>query len=96
MRRNEAEPIGQIIRLFLRQESLETPLNECRLINAWGEVLGAGIVSYTRGLYIRNQVLHVHLTSAALRQELMMERELLVRNLNRHVGAQVITDIVFR
>ena len=31
-----------------------------------------------------------------LRQELMMGRELLVRNLNRHVGAQVITNIIFR
>lgn len=49
-----------------------------------------------RELYIRNQILYVHLTSAALRQELMMGRDLLVRNLNRHVGAQVITNIIFR
>ena len=54
------------------------------------------IASYTRELYIKNQVLYVHLTSAALRQELMMGRDLLVRNLNRHVGAQVITNIIFR
>ena len=60
------------------------------------EVLGPTIASYTRELYIKNQVLYVHLTSAALRQELMMGRELLVRNLNRHVGAQVITNIIFR
>ena len=54
------------------------------------------LLSYTRELYIKNQVLYVHLTSAALRQELMMGRDLLVRNLNRHVGAQVITNIIFR
>ena len=60
------------------------------------EVLGPTIASYTRELYIKNQVLYVHLTSAALRQELMMGRDLLVRNLNRHVGAQVITNIIFR
>lgn len=53
-------------------------------------------MSYTRDLYIRNQVLYVHLTSAALRQELMMGRELLVRNLNQKVGATVITNIIFR
>ncbi len=96
MKRNDAEQIGTLIRNFLRQESLESPLNERRLINAWPEVMGALIASYTDGLYIKNQTLYVHLTSAALRQELMMGRELLVRNLNRHVGAQVITDIVFR
>ncbi len=96
MKRNNAEPIGKLIQSYLRQESLESPLNEHRLINAWAEVLGPVIASYTRDLFIKNQVLYVHLTSAALRQELMMGRELLVRNLNAHVGAQVITNIVFR
>ena len=86
MKRNNAEQIGELIRHYLRQESLESPLNERRLISAWPEVLGPTIASYTRELYIKNQVLYVHLTSAALRQELMMGRELLVRNLNRHVG----------
>jgi len=96
MKRNNAEQIGTLIRNFLRQESLETPLNEQRLINSWKEVLGPTIASYTHGLYIRNQVLYVHLTSAALRQELMMGRDLLVRNLNQHVGATVINNIIFR
>lgn len=96
MKRNNAEQIGTLIRNFLRQECLETPLNERRLINAWPVVLGPTIAAYTHDLFIKNQVLYVHLTSAALRQELMMGRELLVRNLNRHVGAQVITNIIFR
>ena len=96
MKRNDAEQIGALIRNFLRQESLETPLNEQRLINSWKEVLGPTIASYTHGLYIRNQILYVHLTSAALRQELMMGRDLLVRNLNQHVGATVINNIIFR
>lgn len=96
MKRNNAEPIGKLIQQFLRQESLESPLNEQRLLDAWPQVLGPTIASYTRELYIRNQILYVHLTSAALRQELMMGRELLVRNLNRKVGATVITNIIFR
>ena len=66
------------------------------LVNAWPEVVGPSIAAYTDGLFVRNQTLYVHLTSAVLRQELMMGRTLLVRNLNKHVGAQVITDIVFR
>lgn len=96
MRRNEAEPIGKLIQHYLRQESLETPLNELRLVNAWPDVLGPVVAAYTGRLFVRNQVLYVHLTSAALRQELVMGRDMLVRNLNEHVGAQVITDIVFR
>ena len=96
MKRSSAQSIGELIRHYLRQESLETPLNEVRLIKAWPEVLGPLISSYTKELYINNQVLYVHLSSAVLRQELMMGREILVRNLNAKVGAQVITNIIFR
>lgn len=96
MKRKKAEPIGKLIQQFLRQESLESPLNEQRLLDAWAQVLGPTIDSYTQEKFIRNQVLYVHLTSAALRQELMMGRELLVRNLNKQVGATVITNIIFR
>ena len=72
MKRNDAEQIGKLIQQYLRQESLESPLNEQRLLDAWPQVL------------------------AALRQELMMGRELLVRTLNQRVGATVITNIIFR
>ena len=95
MRRNNAEQIGDVIRFFLRQQGLESPLNEYRLVQAWSDVVGPAMARYTRNLYIKNQTLHVHLTSAVLRQELMMARELLVKNLNQQVGAQVIIDIHF-
>lgn len=96
MRRNNAEHIGDVIRLFLRQQGLESPLNEYRLVQAWKDVVGPAMARYTSNLYIKNQTLYVHLTSAVLRQELMMARELLVKNLNQLVGAQVIVNIVFR
>lgn len=96
MRRNEAEQIGDMIRKFFRQNGLESPLNEYRLVQAWNEVVGPAIARYTSNLYIKNQVLYVHLTSSVLRQELMMGRDILIRNLNQKVGAQVIVNIIFR
>lgn len=96
MKKKEAKAIGELVQQYLRQESLETPLNQQRLINAWPKILGPAIASYTKELYIKNQTLYVHLTSAPLREELFMGRELLVRNLNQYVGATVITNIVIR
>ena len=95
MKRNNTEQVGDIIRQFLRQEGLESPLNEYRLIESWKDVVGPAIARYTSNLYIKNQTLHVHLTSSVLRQELMMGRELLIRNLNKTVCSQVIVDISF-
>lgn len=95
MKRNNTEQVGDIIRRLLRQEGLETPLNEYRLIDAWKDVVGPVIARYTTNLYIKNQTLYVHLSSSVLRQELSMSRTLLIRNLNAQVGSQVIVNIVF-
>lgn len=96
MRRGETKSIAELVRAMCREEGLETPLNEYRLINAWGEVLGEAVNSYTKELRIYNQVLYVTLTSSVVRHELFMNRKSLVRKLNEHVKACVITNIVFR
>lgn len=96
MKRNNTEQIGDVLRQFLRQQGLETPLNEYRLVDAWKDVVGPAITRYTTNLFIKNQVLYVSLSSSVIRQELMMGREMLIRNLNAQVGSQVIVNIVFR
>ena len=96
MKRNNTEQVGDVIRRLLRQEGMETPLNEYRLIDAWKDVVGVAIARYTTNLYIKNQVLYVHLSSSVLRQELAMSRTLLIRSLNAQVGSQVIVNIIFR
>ena len=59
-------------------------------------MVGPVITRYTTNLFIKNQVLYVSLSSSVIRQELMMGREMLIRNLNAQVGSQVIVNIVFR
>ncbi len=96
MRKQKAEQVGDLIRQMMREEGIETPYNEYRLIEAWPEVMGQGISSYTTDLQIRNRVLYVHLTSSVIRAELMSGRKNLVRRLNEYVGASVIDNIIFR
>lgn len=95
MRRSNAESLGDIVRIFMRQEGLEAPYNEYKLIEAWSEVNGEGISRYTGDLFIKNQTLVVKILSPVVKNELFMRRTNLVKQLNDKVGAQVITDIRF-
>ena len=87
--------IRDIILKNLREQGLETPLLQKRLIDSWSEVMGQLIASYTDDLYIRNQTLFVKLKNPALRSELSLQRQDIVRRLNSHVGSQVIADVRF-
>ena len=95
MFRRSSIPIKEVLLKALREQGLETPLLQKRLIDAWPEVMGDAINRYTDNLVIRNQTLFVHLTNPALRMELSMQRQDIVGRLNAHVGNQVIADVRF-
>lgn len=87
--------IQSLIQNFLREEGLEIPLMEYRIIQAWPEVVGEKIAQYTKELYIKNNTLQIRVTSPALRQNLSMNQKVLTAKLNAHVNYQVITGIRF-
>lgn len=95
MKKSNSEQVGDILRRFMRDEGLETPLNQFRLMSAWKDVMGDGIEQYTGDMYIKNQTLFVKIKSSVLKNNLMMMRTSLVDKLNNTVNAQVITDIHF-
>jgi predicted nucleic acid-binding Zn ribbon protein len=95
MFRKDVKNIGELILRNLRSQGLETPLLQKRLVDAWPTVMGDMVAGYTQEVYIRNQTLWVHLTSPALRADLSMMKQDIVKKLNAAVGSQVIADIRF-
>ncbi|MCR5044696.1 MAG: DUF721 domain-containing protein [Bacteroidaceae bacterium] len=95
MRKSNTERIDSVIQQFMRINGIETPYNQYRLIEAWPVVMGEQIQRYTENIFIKNQTLHVQITSPTIKQNLLMEHRALARRLNEYVGAQVIEDIHF-
>jgi predicted nucleic acid-binding Zn ribbon protein len=96
MKRRNTEDVTDVLHQYLRLNGLEGPLNEYRLLQAWEEVMGEAVARYTTQKYLTNQTLCVHLTSAALKADLMMRRSEIVKALNERVGSTVIYDIILR
>ena len=95
MFRKDVQGIKDLILRNLRQQGLETPLLQKRLVEAWPVVAGEAISRYTLNTYIMNQTLYVRLSVPALRADLSMRRQEFVARLNEYVGNQVIADIRF-
>ena len=95
MFRQKVESLRDVLLRNLREQGLETPLLQKRLVEAWPQVVGPVIARYTLNTYIYNQTLFVRLSNPALRSDLSMMRGELVKKLNDVVGEQVITDIRF-
>lgn len=95
MFKRDVKELHELIMRNLRAQGLETPLLQKRLIEAWPVVAGPTVMRYTQETVIRNQTLYVRLSSPALRAELSMRRQELVKKLNDYVQSQVIADIRF-
>lgn len=95
MKRSRYETVGNVALKMLREEGLETPLNEYRLLSAWGEVMGEAVAHYTGKMFIKNDVLYVQIKSPALKANLLMGRDSIKARLNAHVRANVIQRVVF-
>jgi predicted nucleic acid-binding Zn ribbon protein len=95
MFKRDVQSLKDLLLRNLREQGLETPLMQKRLVDAWPEVAGPVIASYTLNTYIYNQTLYVRLSTPALRADLSMRRQELTHLLNAYVGEQVITDVRF-
>lgn len=95
MFKRKVQPLKDLVLQVLREQGLETPLNQKRLVDAWPEVVGPIVARYTLNTYIYNQTLYVRLSNPALRSDLSMRRQELTEKLNAAVGEQVITDVRF-
>lgn len=94
MKRTDPMSIKQLIDAVLDDDNVREAAREQRLCYMWPEIVGQGINRYTTRRYVADRKLHVHISSAPLRNELQFHRSRLVDLLNQSVGADVITDIV--
>ena len=96
MKGGNDQAIGAVIRAFFEENpGIRQKILEVRVERAWGEVCGPAILRYTRNLFMKGTVLHVSLSSAVLRNELLLSKSHLIDALNKAVQATAVTDIQF-
>ncbi len=94
MRRSKTQTLGEVLGDLINEYRLGPKLREAAVINSWDRITGKAISSRTSSIYIKNGVLHVHITSSVVKSELMMLKEALREQLNREAGGNAVRDII--
>lgn len=85
------DAIGQLLKAY----KLQTRFNETYLEAFWGRMMGPTIASRTNRIYVRDRKLHIELSSAPLRNELVNAKQKLIQLVNKDMGTDVIDDVIF-
>ena len=86
-------PIAAILPALFEQLGLAKNAEGWRAVSDWPAVAGPRLERHTRAVSFRDGTLAVEVEGSAWMHELGFLKRELVRNLNRHLGAEIVQDV---
>ena len=94
MKRTKAQPIGVLLDNLFKSPDVARKIAEGSLPHIWREVTGEVVAASTRQVRFVRGTLYIHVSSSILRNELMMQREALVRSINKKLDMELVKSVV--
>lgn len=94
-RKTKAQTVGEAFEAFLNVYKLRSKFNESYLVTYWERLMGQSIAQRTEKIYINKGVLYLRISSAPLRQELVLAKSRIISLLNSEMGEEIIKEVVF-
>ena len=76
-------------------KKLNHGLLELRIKDAWKNVMGKNVNTYTTNIKLNEEIIFVKLSSAALKNELVYRSDTIIKLLNKELGQKKIKEIKF-
>lgn len=90
---SDSKSIKDLMGDFIKENNLTKGFTQIRVEEAWLNVMGAGVQSYTTLIKLQNDTLIVHLSSSVLREELTYGTEKIIKMMNEAMGERLIYKV---
>lgn len=95
-RRNNESSIGEVLKEIIEKNKLQPGIDQIAVKDAWKNLMGNGVNTYTRNIVLKGSTLYVELTSAVLREELSYGKDKIIRMINEELRRDVVAAVVLR
>ena len=96
MKKKNDISLNDAMKDMLQEFRLTPQLNETRIKQAWEQLMGKTIATYTSNISLRKNVLYLTILSAPLKHELTYAKESICQRLNEELGEEVVKEVVIR
>lgn len=95
-RLNNQSTIGDVLQQIIQVNKLQPGIDQIDVKEAWRQLMGNGVNTYTKNVVLKGNTLYVELGSAVLREELGHGKSKIVKMINEELGREVVKDVVLR
>lgn len=88
--------VGDVLKQIIQVNKLQPGMDQMDVKEAWQNLMGNGVNSYTKNIALRVSTLYVELTSSVLREELSHGKSKIIAMINEELQREVIKDVVLR
>ena len=92
----EFSSMQDALKQFLNQSRLKGEMQAMQIEEIWEKLMGKTISKYTQSIKIIHQTLFITTSVAPLKQELLYQKENIIKRVNEALGESVIKDVVIK
>jgi predicted nucleic acid-binding Zn ribbon protein len=95
LKQKRSKFLGDAITDYFKSSELNDKYLESFLQSEWKSIVGEVVAKHTSAVYLKEDRVILKIESAPLRNELLMNKRLLLQNIKDHLKSTKIKDIVF-
>ncbi len=88
--------VGDVLKQIIQANKLQPGMDQIDVKEAWQNLMGNGVNSYTKNVALRGSTLYVELSSSVLREELSHGKSKIIAMINEELKREVIKEVVLR
>ncbi len=88
--------LSDVLKEFVSTNKLQEGLDRVEIKDAWKNLMGNGVNSYTTSVQLKRDTLYVELSSSVLREELSYGKKKIIAMLNEALGKELIKSLVLK
>ncbi|MBC9796049.1 DUF721 domain-containing protein [Sinomicrobium weinanense] len=95
-RYGEQMSLSDGLKAFIEQNRLQSGMDKIDVREAWKQLMGNGINTYTSDVQLKGDTLYVSLTSSVLREELSYGKQKIIKMINDELGKELVKNLILR
>lgn len=86
--------LGDALKQFLNKSRIKGSVQAMQIEEAWEQIMGKTIARYTEKIQIHGNTLYITTPMAPLKQELLFQKENIIKRVNESLGERTIKEVV--